>query len=262
MIYPTSHRFIPSGSVAPVANYSDNPNTSGETLLPADLLKDIVRRADREGIDIHVHSFGDRATRLTLDAIEAAIASNPPRDRHHAMAHLVLVDAQDVPRFGALGVLAQFSAQWSVPDRYWTNISKQRLGPARSAQIYRIGSILRNGGTLSFGTDWPAAGHYSTFRPLEAIEVAITRRELGRREQTPLPPRNEQISLDEALWANTMGAAYQARLDHKVDSIEVGKLADLIVLDRNLFEIPPHEIHKTKVVMTVMNGKVWHEQPS
>jgi predicted amidohydrolase YtcJ len=153
-------------------------------------------------------------------------------------------------------VVAQFTAQWAVPDEYWSKVTRQRWGQARSAQMYRIGSILRHGATISLGTDWPAAGHYSTFRPLEAIEIAMTRQELGRPQQTPLPPADERISLEEALRANTMGAAWQAGLDGKVGSIEVGKLADLIVLDRNLFEIPPHEIHTAKVVMTVMNGKV------
>jgi len=110
-------------------------------------------------------------------------------------------------------------------------------------------------------SDWPAAGHYSTFRPLEAIKIAMTRQELGRPQQTPLPPTEERINLEEALRANTMGAAWQAGLDDKVGSIEVGKLADLIVLDQNLFEVPPHEVHATQVMMTLMNGKVWHERP-
>jgi predicted amidohydrolase YtcJ len=250
----------PQHTAAMLAPYSDRSDTRGDTLLPPDLLKDIVCRADREGIDIHAHSFGDRATRLCLDAIEAAIKANPPRERRHTLAHLVLVDPQDLPRFAQLGVLAQFSVQWAVPDMYWNNISKRRLGRPRSDQLYRIGSILRHGATISLGTDWPAAGHYSTFAPLEAIEIAITRQELGRLSQATLPPADERITLDEALRANTMGAAHQLGLDDKVGSIEVGKLADLIVLDRNIFEVRPHEIHNTKVVMTVMNGQVRHEQ--
>jgi len=138
----------------------------------------------------------------------------------------------------------------------------QRWGRERSDQVYRIGSILRHGATVSLGTDWPAAGYYSTFRPLEAIEIAITRQELGKQEQEPMPPADERLSLEEALRANTIGAAYQPGLDSKVGSIEVGKLADLIVLDNNLFEVPPHDIHKRTVVMTVMNGEVRHEQPA
>jgi predicted amidohydrolase YtcJ len=129
-----------------LAPYADAPNTSGEPLLPPELLADIVRRADRDGIDIHVHCIGDRATRLTLDAVEAAIKANPPRDRRHAIAHLTLVDPEDESRFAKLGVVAQFSAQWAVPDRPWREVQRVRLGPTRSDNIYRLGSILRHEG--------------------------------------------------------------------------------------------------------------------
>jgi predicted amidohydrolase YtcJ len=128
----------------------------------------------------------------------------------------------------------------------------------RANRLYRMASIQKHGGAISLGTDWPAAGYYSTFRPLEAIEIATTRRELGKPEQSPLEPANETISLDDALRASTLGGAWQLRMEHRIGSIEVGKLADLVVLDKNLFDIPAHEIHKTRVVMTVMNGKVRH----
>jgi predicted amidohydrolase YtcJ len=240
--------------------YADSPKISGDTLLPPELFADIIRRADRDGIDIHIHSYGDRATRLSLDAFEAAIKANPQRDRRHAMAHLLLVDPADVLRFGKLGVTAQFSAQWAVPDQQWRDVTRSRLGAARSDTLYRINSILRHGGVASFGTDWPAAGYYSTFRPLDAIEVAITRRELDKPKDPQLPPIAEAITLDAALKASTLGPAYQLRMERDVGSIEVGKLADLIVLERNLFEVAPQEIHKTEVLMTLMNGEVRHDQ--
>ncbi|CAN0622305.1 putative amidohydrolase 3 [Burkholderia multivorans] len=238
--------------------YADKPGTSGDTLLPPAMIADLVRRADREGIDVHCHSYGDRATRLTLDAIEAAVKVNPPRTRRHTLAHLILVDDKDVPRFGELGVVAQFSSQWAVPDASWKGVMVKRYGDARANRLYRMASIQKHGGPISLGTDWPAAGYYSTFRPLEAIEIATTRRELGKAEQSPLEPADEKMSLDDALRASTLGGAWQLRMEHRIGSIEVGKLADLVVLDKNLFEIPSHEIHKAKVVMTVMNGKIRH----
>jgi predicted amidohydrolase YtcJ len=247
-------------TAALLAPYSDAPGTSGDTLLPPELFADIIRRADREGIDIHVHSYGDRATRLSLDAIEAAVKANPPRDRRHALAHILLVAPEDVPRFGELGVVAQFSAQWAVPDRTWRDITGMRLGTQRGNELYSIKSILAHGGVASFGTDWPAAGHYSTYRPLDAIEVAITRRELGKPDSPQLQPISETVTLDAALRANTIGPAHQLRMEHKVGSIEAGKLADLVVLEKNLFDVLPHEIHKIDVLMTVMNGRVTHER--
>ena len=245
-------------TAALLAPYTDAPKTSGDTLLPPDLFADIIRRADRDGIDIHIHSYGDRGTRLSLDAFEAAIKANPPRNRRHTLAHVILIDPADVARFGELGVIAQFSAQWTVPDQQWRDVTRARFGAARSEALYSMNSILRHGGLASFGTDWPAAGYYSTFRPLDAIEVATTRRELDRPHGPPLPPIDEAITLDAALKASTMGPAYQLGMEREVGSIEVGKLADLVVLEKNLFEIPPDQIHKTKVAMTVMNGQVRH----
>jgi hypothetical protein len=249
----------PQRTAALLAPYSDDPSTSGDTLVPPELFRDIVRRADRDGLDIHVHSYGDRATRICLDAIEATIKTNPPRDRRHTLAHLMTVSREDVPRFGKLGVTAQFSAQWPVPDQTMTKVTPQRLGPERAASLLSMNSILRHGANLSFGTDWPAAGYYSTYRPLEAIEIATTRKELNKPDQAALPPVEERVTLDEALRASTMGPAYQLGMDREIGSIEVGKLADLVVLDKNLFEVAAHDIHKTKVVMTVMNGQVRHE---
>lgn len=242
-----------SYTAAMLAPYSDKPGTSGETILPADLIKNIVQRADAENIDVHVHSIGDRSTRWTLDAIEHAIKVNPARDRRHVIAHLQGVDPSDMPRFVKLGVVAQFSAQWSMPDIYWRSVSRKRWGQ-RAEATYQIGSMLRHRARVTFGTDWPAAANYSTYRPLEAIEVAVTRCELGKRGQAPLPPIDERISLAAAIEANTLAAAYQLRMEHQVGSIEPGKLADLVVLDRNLFEVPAEEIHNVKVMITMMNG--------
>jgi len=246
-------------TAALLAPYSDKPDTSGDTLLPTELFNDVVRRADLEGIDIHVHSYGDRATRLSLDAFEAAIKANPPRDRRNSLAHLLLVSPDDVGRFGGLGVVAEFSAQWAVPDPTWRDITVHRFGPERANALYSIRSILERRGVVSLGTDWPAAGYFSTYRTLDGIEVAVTRRELGQPEAPQQQPASEAISLDAALRASTMGPAHQLRMEDKVGSIEVGKLADLIVLERNLFEVAPQDIHKTRVLMTVMNGKVTHE---
>ena len=98
------------------APYADAPETRGETLLPPDLFADIIRRADREGINIHIHSYGDRATHLSLDAFEAAIKANPPRDRRNTLAHLFVVTPDDIPRFAKLGVVAQLRSSAAFPS--------------------------------------------------------------------------------------------------------------------------------------------------
>jgi predicted amidohydrolase YtcJ len=239
--------------------YSDDTTTSGDTILPVDVVNDIVARADREGIDLHFHSFGDRGIRVTLDALEKATAENPPRDRRHTMAHLVIVDDEDLPRFAQLGVIGQFSAQWAVPDAFWSGVTRERWGVSRADKTYRFGSHQRSGARLTLGTDWPAASHYSTFKPLEAIQIALTRQEIGKEEESdPLSPAGERITLAEAIRSSTIDAAYQLRLDDKVGTIEVGKRADLIVLDRDLFDLAPSEISTVSVLMTLMNGRVRH----
>lgn len=237
--------------------YTDKPDTKGVTLIPPDRLKEIVRAADREDIDVHCHVMGDGAVRLTLDACEAAIAANPPRDRRHSLAHLPLVSDADLPRFAKLGVIAQSSANWAVLDPAIVGITKRRWG-SRTDHFFRYNSLLRAQGRLTLGTDWPAASYYSTYKPLDAIESAVTRQEIRKADAQALPPIGERITLAQALRANTLDAAYQLRLEKDVGSIEVGKFADLTVLQENLFDVPVREIHATPVLMTMMNGGFTH----
>lgn len=237
--------------------YSDKPDTKGVTLIPPDRIKQIVRTADREGIDVHCHVMGDGAVRLTLDACEEAMAANPPRDRRHSLAHLPLISDSDLTRFAKLGVIAQSSANWAVLDPAIVGITRKRWG-SRTDHFFRYFSILRAHGRLTLGTDWPAASYYSTYKPLDAIESALTRQEIGKPDARALPPIGERIDLAQALRANTLDAAYQLRLEKDTGSIEVGKFADLAVLQENLFHVPVREIHATPIIMTMMNGGFTH----
>jgi predicted amidohydrolase YtcJ len=114
------------------------------------------------------------------------------------------------------------------------------------------------GGTISFGTDWPAAGYFSTFKPLDAIQVAVTRQLVGKPDAPVLEPASERLDLKQAVHANTMGAAHQLRMEHQVGSIEAGKHADLIVLEKNIFAVDKHDIAKVRIDMTMMNGRFTH----
>ena len=246
-------------SAAMLTHYDDKPETSGETLFSAQQTNDLIRAADLKGIDVHVHAIGDLAARQTLDAIAAAIVVNPARDRRHTIAHNQLTDPADLPRFAQLGVIAQFSGQWHCRDgQYWSDITAKRWGVERASRQYRIAEILRLGGRVSLGTDWPAGSNSSVYAPLHAIQIAVTRQELDKPADPPLPPEGDRLSLAQALHANPLGSAYHMRIDDKVGSITVGKLADLIVLKRNLFAIDLHDIAATPVDMTVMNGRFTH----
>jgi predicted amidohydrolase YtcJ len=238
--------------------YADRPDSFGLTPFTEEQWHRLIAEADAAGIDVHIHSIGDRTTRIALDAIEAAIGKNRPRDRRHTIAHLELVDEEDLPRFGRLGVIGQFSANWMAADPGNTGITLDRCGPDRYRTIYRPRTVLDGGATISFGTDWPAASWFSTYKPLDAIETAVTRRSVGQPDMPVLEPAGECLDLDAALRAATLGPARQLRLDDLVGSIEPGKRADLVVLGRNLFEVPPHEIAATPVDMTMMNGRFTH----
>jgi predicted amidohydrolase YtcJ len=119
--------------------------------------------------------------------------------------------------------------------------------------------VLKSGGRISLGTDWPAAGYFSTYKPLDSIQIGVTRQLVGVPDAAVLAPADQALTVEEAVHANTLGAAYQLRLDALVGSVEKGKRADLIVLDRNIFDIDPHDIHAAAVTMTMMDGQIRHQ---
>ncbi|MGV0717261.1 amidohydrolase [Mycolicibacterium sp. XJ662] len=239
--------------------YADKPDSTGGSPFTEEQWHRLIGDVDAAGFDVHVHACGERTTRVALDAIERAVAANPPRDRRHAIAHLVYVEDPDSGRFGELGVVAQFSANWMSPDPDTMQNMVARYGPPRADLLYRPQDVLRSGGRVSLGTDWPAAGYFSTYKPLDAIQIGVTRQLIGQQGDAVLAPADQRLSVTEAVYANTMGAAYQLRMDDRVGSLEVGKLADMIVLDENILEVDPHDIAKATVALTMMNGQIRHE---
>lgn len=242
--------------------YADKPDSRGESpFTPADLAR-LIAAADAEQLDIHIHACGDGSARAALDGIEAAIAANPDRERRHAIAHLVLVDDADTARFAELGVVAQFSANWMSADPDSVDILLERFGPERQARIYRPKSVLDTGGVIAFGTDWPGAGYFSTYKPLDSIQVAITRQLIGEPDAPVLDPADERLDLAQAIRASTLGGAHQLRMEDRIGSLAPGKLADLVVLEQDLFAIDPHDIASTRIDLTMMNGRFTHGDPA
>lgn len=239
--------------------YADKPDSTGGSPFTEEQWHRLVGDIDAAGFDVHIHACGERTARVALDAIERAIAANPARDRRNAIAHLVYVEDSDNPRFGELGVVAQFSANWFSADPDTLENMAARYGSPRKDLMYRPQEVLRSGGRISLGTDWPAAGYFSTYKPLDSIQIGVTRQLIGNPNAEVLSPVDQELTVEQAVHANTLGAAYQLRLDDRVGSVEVGKLADLIVLDRNILEVDPHEIHAANVEMTLMNGQIRHE---
>ncbi len=244
---------IDTHTAALLEDYSDRPGFRGETLLAPELLKRAVARLDSEGLQVHVHITGDAAARIALDAFEHARGVNGPNDNRHHITHLDLLHPDDIPRFEELGVVASFQPLWANTDGFVENFMEEvyspLLGPERMRLVYPIRSVQRSGATIAFGSDWSVTPP----DPLDAIEVAVTRVNPHDASKDVFVP-DERISLADAIAAYTINSAFVNHLDDRTGSIEVGKLADLIVLDRNLFEIEPSELSEAEVVLTLFGG--------
>jgi predicted amidohydrolase YtcJ len=226
----------------------------GEPNFPRERLAEIATRLDRDGFQLHFHAIGDAAVREALDAVAIARERNGARDARHHIAHLQLVDPADWPRFDALGVAANVQALWAYPAEYVMNLDIPALGAARTERMYPIGSLVTANAPLVAGSDWPV----SSMNPLEAIEVAITRREPGDPEGDPLGA-GEAVDLATMIDAYTIGGARLVGADAQSGSIEVGKSADLVVFDRDLFAIEAEEIAQAEAVLTLFEGEVVYD---
>jgi predicted amidohydrolase YtcJ len=247
---------VESHTAALLEPYLDRPKDRGIALLEPEAFGKLAVALDAAGFQIHVHAIGDLAIRMTLDALEAAKTANGVRDLRHHIAHLELIDPADIPRFKALGVVANFQPLWAYADPYITELTLPILGPARSRWLYPIGSVIRTGAVVAGGSDWPV----SSANPLDAIQVAVTR----RGPDAPPGPAwipEEVVDLPSMIAAYTTNGAYLSHEEAARGSIAAGKLADLIVLDKNLFRIPPSEIHTVRVLLTLFEGKEIYRDP-
>ncbi|MCP3673632.1 MAG: amidohydrolase family protein, partial [Gammaproteobacteria bacterium] len=256
-IYNTSIKIWQDGVIethtaALIEPYSDrDDNYKGDLLNTPESLNKAVAALDAEGFQIHFHAIGDQAIRTAFDSLEHARDVNGVRDSRHHMSHIEQFNPADIPRFKELDVVANFQPFWAIEDAYITELTWPKLGKERSKWLYPMGSVQRSGAKIAFGSDW----YVSSVNPLDGIEVAVTRLEPSGATKNPLG-ENEEMSLAQAIQSYTINAAYVNHLDDKVGSVEVGKLADLIVLDKNLFNIPAKEINETKVTATLFGGKL------
>jgi predicted amidohydrolase YtcJ len=218
-----------------------------------------VTALDAIGFQVHFHAIGDRAVRECLDAAEAARAANGGNDHRHHIAHLQVVHPDDVPRFARLGVTGNMQALWAAHEPQMDDLTIPFLGPERSARQYVFGDLLRSGARLAAGSDWAV----SSANPLRAIHVAVNRslRESTGAQAEPFLPA-QALGLAEAMAAYTIGSAFVNHLDDVTGSVEPGKLADLIVLDRDPFARPVTEIGQARVLATYVEGAAVYRSPS
>jgi predicted amidohydrolase YtcJ len=242
---------IESHTAAMLQPYEKDPANRGQLYFDADEYKKSVLMLDRLGFPISTHGIGDRAIRLALDAYEAAHKANGHSEARDRIEHIEAPDAEDIPRFGKLNVIAGMQPVHATPDFNTLDNWAGSIGPRRAQHAFPWHSILEGGATLSFGSDWPVV----TLSPWPGLQVLLTRQTPGGKPEGGWLP-DERLTLEQAIRGYTMGGAIAARRDKTEGSIEVGKLADLILISQDLFKIPPRKIGGTRVLLTMVGGKI------
>jgi len=229
------------------------PDFRGEPRWDADMLNNMCAELDRNKFQIHVHSIGDAATAMTLDAFAYALEKNGRRDSRNLITHIQLVDPKDILRFKELGVVAVPQPYWFMKDDLYYKIQIPYLGLKRADEEYPMASFFKAGVTVASASDYAVT---IPCNPLRAIQIGMTRSCLGITDPKEILWPEERASLDQMIASFTINGAVANFLENTTGSIEAGKMADLIVLDRNLFAIPVEEISKVEVILTLFEGKI------
>jgi predicted amidohydrolase YtcJ len=248
---------VESHTASLLAPYSDDPSKTGPLFWDPEKYKAAVADLDKRGLQIFTHAIGDRGVRTALDAYENAEKVNHSKDHRDRIEHIETIDAADIPRFGKLGVVASMQPLHSNPDDDTLNVWARNLGLDRASRAWVWNSIREAGGRYAFGSDWPVV----TLNPWIGIQTAVTRQTKEGLPKDGFVP-SQRLSVAQAVDGYTMGAAYAGRREKTEGSIVENKVADVIIVDRNIFEIDAHSIGDTKVVTTIVGGKIVYEAES
>jgi predicted amidohydrolase YtcJ len=234
--------------------YNDSPSTRGllfDQMLPEGIMLKRVEGADKAGLQVMIHAIGDEANFRILEIYRQTAEANGAHDRRFRIEHAQHLRTNEIPRFGSQKVIASMQPYHEADDGRWCD---KRIGPARSKGTYAFRSLLDTGAVLAFGSDWTVA----PLNPLEGIKAAVTRQTLDGKHPNGWNPE-QKISIDEAVRAFTVGSAYAEFAEKVKGTITPGKLADVVLLDRDIYAGDPAEIDKARVVLTVMDGRVVFE---
>lgn len=241
---------LSAGTAAILEPYLDDPTSKGLLIWSDAEMIEAATVFDKQRLQLHIHAIGDAAVRQALDAIETVIANNPAWDRRPVITHAQLIDPADLARFAALGVIANFQPLWTYLDPMNKELILPRIGETRNNQQYQLRKVIDLGVQLSFGSDWPI----TDFTPLVALAVPVHRQSPDRQ-----PPQGwsieQAISIEESMHFYTAAVAKQLFREADYGTLEVGKVADFIVLDRNPIETNLHEVRDIEVLATYRHGK-------
>jgi predicted amidohydrolase YtcJ len=234
--------------------FNDAPNTSGlmvDDNLPEGKLKETMKEADKAGLQCSVHAIGDKANNLLLNYFEAIEKENGNRDRRFRIEHAQHLLPSDIQRFAKLGVIASMQPYHAADDGRW---AEKRIGAQRIKTTYAFRSLLDAGAKLTFGSDWFVA----PLSPILGIHAAVTRQTIDGKNPNGWVPE-QKISIEEAIRAYTSSCAYAEFAEKEKGTLEAGKLADIVVLSQDIFRINPIDIEKTKVVYTIVGGRIIYQ---
>jgi len=248
---------IESHTAAMLEPYTDDPSLKGKLFWEPDKYKAAVAELDKRGLQLFTHAIGDYGVRTALDAYDNAEKVNGTQDRRPRIEHIETIQAVDIPRFGKLGVIASMQPLHSYPNDDTLNVWARNIGPDRAGRAWVWKSIANDGGHLAFGSDWPVV----TLSPWEGVQTAVTRQTTDGKPDGGFVP-SQRLSVADAVYGYTLGAAFAGRREKTEGSIEVGKLADIIILSQQIFDIDPQKISDTKVTTTIVGGRVVYQSNS
>lgn len=234
-------------------DYQGEPGNSGETVYTGEQMTTMVAGAAAEDIDVHIHALGERAVNDALNAVAVARNDHPESRSRYAICHIQVITDQDLPRFAELDVIAQSTPLWASYDTY----GEQFVSEDQFNRYWRFASLRDLGVRLTFGSDYPASGAGMLgMSPVVQMEIGHTRQNAGEPRAPVQPRETERLDLATLIRGYTLDAAWQLHMEDSIGSLETGKKADLVVLDRNLFETDRYEIHETLVDLTMLDGDI------
>ena len=248
---------VESHTAAMLDPYSDDPSLKGKPFWEQANYDSALAELDKRGFQLFTHAIGDYGVRMALDGYENAEERNHKRDRRPRIEHIETIALTDIPRFGKLCVIASMQPLHSYPDADTLNVWARNIGPDRASRAWVWKSIADGGGLLAFGSDWPVV----TLNPWEGIQTAVTRQTAEGTPKGGFVPE-QGLTVAQAVDAYTLGAAFAGRREKMEGSLEVGKLADVIIVSQNIFDINPRKIGATKVAVTIVGGRVVYQANS
>lgn len=238
-----------------VEPYEDKPSTYGTTLMDLSLLNGYVEEAHKRGLGVKLHACGDATVRAALDAYENAINKYGANGVRHAIEHSEIIHADDLLRYAEIGVIASMQPEHiAITEDYASNGYTDRLGTERSKLTWPIKSFMDSGAGVAFGTDCPVV----TNNPYLEIYRAITRIFDDGLPEGGWNPQ-EIISIEDALHNYTYGSAYAVKRENELGTLEEGKFADMVLIDRNLLDCSPQQVREAKALMTIFNGEIIYQ---